>query len=272
MLKTRVLSALLIALLTFAVIFFTPDQGFRLAISLLWMTGSWEFARLAALGRGSRWSLFAAQGLLIVLMSHFWEMIGGLAPPILAAAVICWLVMFLRLARFTPGAQPTAGYRLASSVSALASISCAWYALVWLRQQAEGDLLLLLLVFIIWAADTGAYFAGRLFGRHKLAPSISPGKTREGLLGGALLAVAVALLITLKAFAAPPAALPMAALTVVTVLVSAGGDLFISLHKRTVGLKDSGKVFPGHGGVLDRYDSLLAGAPFFALGIALLGS
>jgi phosphatidate cytidylyltransferase len=140
------------------------------------------------------------------------------------------------------------------------------------RARTDGEFLILLLMFIIWAADIGAYFAGRRFGRHKLAPSISPGKTREGLLGGVVLAVPVALLVSHFTLASPPAVPALVMLTIVTVLASAAGDLFISLHKRTMGLKDTGKLFPGHGGVLDRFDSLLTGSAFFAFGVLILGS
>ena len=178
--------------------------------------------------------------------------------------------MFLRMVTFRPGLPPGLNYRLLSFFCSLASITFAWYSLSYLRDRPAGEYLVLLLMVIIWSADTGAYFAGRRWGRHKLAPTISPGKTREGLLGGALVAVLGTFLMV--AWFLPMSATPalLVALAVMTTLFSAGGDLFISLHKRTVGLKDSGNLFPGHGGVLDRFDSLLAGAPIFALGVELL--
>jgi phosphatidate cytidylyltransferase len=177
--------------------------------------------------------------------------------------------MLLRLITFQAGATAVLNYRMLSFFCALAAISFAWLALCWLRDQAAGPWLVLLLLIIIWAADIGAYFAGRAFGRHKLAPSISPGKTREGLLGGVLLALFAAQLFALLTGSFPAPSWSLVFITLVTALVSAGGDLFISIHKRTAGVKDSGQIFPGHGGVLDRFDSLLAGAPFFALGVLL---
>jgi phosphatidate cytidylyltransferase len=120
----------------------------------------------------------------------------------------------------------------------------------------------------VWLADGGAYFAGTLFGRVKLAPSISPGKTWEGVIGGmvlvALLAVMVAVVRDIDIVVLAPFCLAVAAVSIV-------GDLTVSMFKRTNGLKDSGALFPGHGGVLDRIDSIAAAAPLFALGVARLG-
>lgn len=272
MLKTRIVTAFFLALGTFVVIFLAPPWAFRLAIAILWLTGSWEFARLTGFGRAGRWLLFVIQIILIASMMQYWNGISSHALTFLTAASLTWCVMFLRLLTFRPGIGPGMNFRLVSFFCALAGVSFAWFSLAWLRAQAGGEFLILLLMFIIWAADIGAYFSGRRFGRHKLAPSISPGKTREGLLGGMVLAVPVALLVSHFTLANPPAVPALLMLTIVTVLVSAAGDLFISLHKRTVGLKDTGKVFPGHGGVLDRFDSLLAGSAFFAFGILILGS
>ena len=127
----------------------------------------------------------------------------------------------------------------------------------------------LLFVFVlVWAADTGAFFAGRRFGRHKLSPEVSPGKTWEGVAGGLALALAV------SAAAAVPLNAPMPVFLALCALAAAAsvvGDLTVSLFKRGAGLKDSGRIFPGHGGILDRIDSLCAAAPVLILGLALAG-
>jgi phosphatidate cytidylyltransferase len=270
MLKTRVITALFIVAGAFCIVFLLPETGFQLAMAALLMIGSWEFARLSGAGPRSRWVLPLLQAVIIALMLFNWEGIAGHALTFLVAACLSWCIMFLRLITFRTGAQPGLNYRLVTFFCSLAELSFAWYALCWLRVQDRGEFLILLLLFIIWSADTGAYFAGRTLGRHKLAPAISPGKTREGLMGGVIAAVLVAWLVAHLAGVLPASLALFVMVTVVTVLVSAGGDLFISLHKRTVGLKDSGRLFPGHGGVLDRFDSLLAGAPFFALGVLML--
>lgn len=272
MLKTRILTAFFIALGAFAVIFLTPPWAFRLAMAILWLAGSWEFSRLTGLGRIGRGLLFVIQLILIGLMMRYWNGISSHALTFLTAACLTWCVMFLRLVTFRPGIGPGINFRLVSFFCALAAISFAWFSMSWLHAQEDGPFLVLLLMFIIWSADIGAYFAGRHFGRNKLAPSISPGKTREGLFGGMLLAVPVALLVSHWALTRPLSFSSLVIVTVITVLASAAGDLFISVHKRTVGRKDSGRLFPGHGGVLDRFDSLLSGSPFFAFGILVLGS
>lgn len=271
MLKIRIITALGIGLVAFILLFVVEAAAFRLAMAALLLVGSWEFSRLAALEKAARLILVAVQSLLLGLALINWDALAPMAMPLLIAAGLVWCLMLLRLISFHSENIPGLNYRMLSSFSALAAISFAWFALCWLRDQAAGEWLVLLLLFIIWAADVGAYFAGRAFGHHKLAPSISPGKTREGLLGGLLLALLAAQLLAhfSHTFSAP--SWPLALITLVTALVSAGGDLFISIHKRTAGVKDSGHIFPGHGGVLDRFDSLLAGAPFFALGILLLG-
>jgi phosphatidate cytidylyltransferase len=128
--------------------------------------------------------------------------------------------------------------------------------------------LLLFALFIVWAADMGAYFVGRRYGRVKLAPRISPGKTWEGVFGGLVLAVIVTLAGRLAFEANLAVLLP---LVVAVVGLSIVGDLTVSMFKRTAGLKDSGKVFPGHGGILDRIDSVSAALPLFALGLGWMG-
>lgn len=272
MLKTRIITALGIAIVAFVVLFVLDAAAFRLFMAVLLVVGSWEFARLATLGTASRWLLLLLQAAIFIFASWQWSSFTTFALPLLAAACLSWCLMLLRLVSYRAGDPPGLNYRMLSFFCALAAISFAWFALGWLRDQPAGTWLVLLLLFIIWAADIGAYFTGRGLGRNKLAPSISPGKTREGLLGGLLLALGVAQLLAFYtgSFAAP--SWQLALVTVITALVSAGGDLFISIHKRTAGLKDSGNLFPGHGGVLDRFDSLLAGAPFFALGVMLLGN
>jgi phosphatidate cytidylyltransferase len=165
-------------------------------------------------------------------------------------------------------------FKLAAGTAAVVP---AWCALAVIHSsEPHGHRWLLLALLLVWAADSGAYFAGRKFGGkwfagRKLAPRISPNKTLEGLAGGVALAMLVAVVGALV-IGTPAAQLPAVALVALfTVLFSVAGDLFESLLKRHVGMKDSGHLIPGHGGVLDRIDSVLAALPVFALGKIWLG-
>jgi len=270
LLRIRIITALVILPATLAVVFLTPPWLFRLVVALLLLAGCWEFRRIADLTPASGRALMAVQTLILGWMLWSWPVAGKDAVLLLAAGCITWLAMFSRLAMFRVGAPPDDGYRRLGLLSAIAALTFCWFALSWLRDQPHGEVIVFLLFLLIWASDVGAYFSGRLLGRRKLAPTISPKKTWEGVYGGIALAIVAAFLLAnvIAGLGLPPLALVV--ISVVTTLSSVGGDLFISIHKRTVGLADTGTLFPGHGGILDRYDSLLAGAPFFALAYALL--
>ena len=265
MLKTRVLTALIIFPVTLAVVFLAPPLVFRGLVAILLLAGCREYGRIADLRTGQRRALILLQALLFALFYFAWPQASGLALPLLTFACLAWLPLFFRLSRYRPDAAPDDAFRRFGFAAALLSLTACWFALGWLHDRENGPLVVFSLLLIIWASDTGAYFAGKQFGRRKLAPVISPNKTWEGVWGGVSLALLAAWLWTGPVTHLDP---PLAALTVTTVataFASIGGDLFISLHKRTVKLDDTGNLLPGHGGVLDRYDSLLSGAPFFAL-------
>jgi phosphatidate cytidylyltransferase len=276
MLKTRILTALVIAPVGLALVFLLPLQSFQVAVALLLLAGTWEYRHLAGLNRVLSIVLLVIQSLILIAFWFNWAGLNSLAMPILAAGCMTWLLMLLRLATFRPPESPgqyvDISYQILGFFSALASVTFAWFALSRLRSLPGGEIWVILLLVTIWSADIGAYFSGRAFGRHKLARQISPGKTWEGVLGGVFLAGLVVVILT-RTIPAIAMDLPFALITaLVTVMVSVGGDLFISLQKRSVGVKDTGKLFPGHGGMLDRFDSLLAGAPFFALMVWLFTS
>lgn len=272
MLKQRVLTALLLLPLVMAAIFIAPATWFLLLLALILLGGSWEYSRLAGVsGYPSGYLLVLVQA--IILVALFWYKSDWSINILLylSACCIAWLLLFIRLPLYRPDTQVDNTYRVISLTTAIASITTGWFALGWIRVQPEGSWLILLLLLIVWAADTGAYFSGRAFGKRKLAPHISPGKTMAGLYGGLVTAPVVALLATQLMPIEAIKPVPLVLLSLVTVLVSVGGDLMISLQKRTSGYKDSGKLLPGHGGILDRLDSLLAAAPFFALGLLFSG-
>lgn len=258
--------------LFFGLIFATTTSGFALCLVFLLMMGCWEFGKIGGMQPGAwGWILLAVQSLVFYLLFTNTPVVTGHATALLTAACLVWLLMFVRLVIFNESDRVNFQYRIVSFASAVASLTFAWIALYWLRTGPSGPWWILVLMLIIWASDTGAYFAGRKFGKRRLAAKISPSKTLAGLAGGLIAGVTISMA---AVYLAPGLSAPvwqLAAVCLVTALVSVGGDLFISLHKRTSGFKDSGFILPGHGGILDRFDSLLAGAPFFALGKLLAG-
>jgi phosphatidate cytidylyltransferase len=270
LLKTRIITALIIFSATLAVVFLPPSWLFRLLTALVLMTGCWEFQQLADLRARPGWLLQGSQIVIFALLMYYWPVAKAGAMIFLGVACLAWLLMFSRLFMFRDGEKPGNSFRQLGFLSALGAITFCWFSLSWLHDQPNGPFIVFLILLIIWASDVGAYFSGRQFGRHKLAPMISPKKTWEGVYGGIALAIAAAFTWSELIAGLNIPASALLTMTVLTTLASVGGDLFISIHKRTVGLKDTGTIFPGHGGILDRYDSLLAGAPFFALAYGVL--
>lgn len=269
MLKQRIITALVIAPLALALIFLSTAEVFRSAVSLLWLLASLEYARLSALGRFATILLILVQAAIFMLLFNFWDRLAGLWVPMLTAACLTWCLMLLRLVTYQPDRPRPFGYAILGFACAIASMTSAWIALAVMFDLPNGEFWILALLLLVWAADIGAYFSGRHFGGRKLSPSISPSKTWAGFWGGLAASVFVTIIFTQAVPGLDRGILSMAVLAAVTMLVSVGGDLFISLQKRTMGLKDTGSLLPGHGGLLDRFDSLVAGAPFFALGLVL---
>lgn len=259
MLKTRIITALVSLVLIGIVLFALPLQYAEWLIGLLLVVGGWE------------WSGFLESSSLVVRTLYTAIITGCLglvyvfAPDmttlILQVACVWWFIAFLWNLRF-----PTAIPVPIRWICGLLVIVPLYAALILLIRLGVEYLLFAML--IVWAADAGAYFAGKRFGRVKLAPAISPGKTWEGVIGGLLLvgvlAVVTGMSRDLNIAVFLPFCLAVAAISVV-------GDLTVSMFKRTAGVKDSGSLFPGHGGVLDRIDSVAAAAPMFALGLGWLG-
>ncbi|HBK46944.1 MAG TPA: phosphatidate cytidylyltransferase [Xanthomonadaceae bacterium] len=274
MTKTRVIAALIMAPAAICAILLLPTQWLAALAALVFLTGLWEWLKLSGVDDSlPRTVLLVLNLLLMVLL--VWASAGSLVLFQIAslAGVGWWLLALLWLRFFNFGADPGEGYaRALKLLAGTLALIPAWSALVLLHAgPGNGHLWLLTALALVWAADSGAYFAGRAFGRHKLAPRISPNKTVEGLLGGLLAGLLVAAgfgLVAGVSTAHLPALLLVAA---VAVLASVLGDLFESLLKRHAGAKDSGAVIPGHGGVLDRIDGVLAALPVFALGKEIFG-
>jgi phosphatidate cytidylyltransferase len=241
-----------------------------LVFALVVVLGAWEWTRLAGVDGTWRWGYLA---LIAAALAVLWWL-PALIPWVLGAAVLWWgllAVLLFRVRAVAPVESPDPAL-LALGVLVLAA---PWAALIHLHGRgigaAEGPLLVLGLLVLIWIADTAAYFSGRRWGRAKLAPVLSPGKTHAGLYGGLIGACLFGAVAAWAAGLGWGAGLLLVGVCAMTAFVSVVGDLFESLLKRRRALKDSGRLLPGHGGILDRIDSLTAAAPLFALGVLWLG-
>lgn len=268
MLRKRIVTALVTGSLLVAAILGLATPAFALLMALLLALGGWEWAGLGGLCEPSSRALYAAASL--VAMGLLWALPDREAALTLLTTIGCvfWLYALWRVFRF---AQAPLEHDRSSTllVYGLMVLVPCWAGLVQLHGRGpSGPVAVLLLLVLVWAADTGAYFAGRRLGRHKLAPKVSPGKTLEGVWGGLLAATIGALLGSVQLGISVAGLIPFLMLCLATVGVSVLGDLFESMVKRQRGVKDSGSLLPGHGGILDRIDSLTAAAPLFALGMA----
>lgn len=260
MLKQRIITALVLAPLALAGLFGLIDGSFALFTGVIVLLGAWEWANLAGLEQTvKRLGYVAGLGL---LMLGAWLSGSVLASWPLWLSAIGWLVCLYWVALYPQSSAQWRATTVRLVIGIWVLLPC-WIGLIQLR--AVGGEWLLYVLLLVWVADIGAYFAGRRFGRRKLAPRVSPGKSWEGVYGGllatALLALIFALWLGLEA--AQGAWLLVA--TLIVTLVSVLGDLLESMLKRLRGIKDSGHLLPGHGGILDRIDSLTAAVPLFAL-------
>jgi phosphatidate cytidylyltransferase len=282
--KQRLLTALLLAPLALAAVFFLPPAGFALFLGSAFLIAAWEWAGFCGWhGFAQRSSYVLGCGLwygicyqLLPVSLHWPVQTNSVADAAIWIGIGWWLLAVLLVLSFQRSQKFWADVRLMKVFMGWLTLVPSFAALLLLRhvnyEQSEytGAWLICALLGLVWAADIGGYVVGKPFGKHKLLPKVSPGKTLEGLAGGL---VFVLLFVTAVAAACQwPAELMLWYLAAVLLtLLSVFGDLSESMFKRVAGLKDSGSIFPGHGGILDRIDSLTATAPLFALFVALFG-
>ncbi len=262
MFKTRVITASLLLPLFVGGMFWLGSGWWAIALLPLVLAGAWEWGALAGYGRLSRWvycGFVLASGLTVLLAGHHWHMLA-LEKTVLWASTLFWFIC-APLWLWT-GWKPRNPFSF--FVAGWILLVPTWIAMVRLQ---SAPWVLLSVLGVIWVADSAAYFAGRNWGRHKLASTISPGKTWEGVFGGGVAVAVYYLLVWNFGLAAQSPASGLAAALLVAVLfpLSILGDLFESCIKRQAGVKDSGKLLPGHGGVLDRIDALTSTLPLAAL-------
>ncbi len=277
MLKQRVITALVLAIVFISALFGLPAGYFSFFVGAIVLIGAWEWTNLA--GFSARWQrcLYTLFVLGVLLLTSAYLGFKGDASPnldtyaireLLLAGCVWWAVALLFVQGY-PSSALLWGHKVSRLIMGLLVLVPTWVALVYVRQQESGAWLVLLMMLIVAVADSGGYFAGRRFGRYKLASAVSPGKTWEGVAGGFIANCILALVLS---FSLDMSLLLMLALVIPTSLVSVLGDLLESMLKRHAGIKDSGAILPGHGGILDRVDGVTAAAPVFALALLASGA
>jgi phosphatidate cytidylyltransferase len=263
-LRKRVLTAVVGAAAFLAILFLAARWVTLAVITVLVLAGAWEWSGFLRLAHPRLRALYVA--LVAGLLALAWrvsESASGL-QGLLVLAVAWWVLALVWIVwaprRVSPWSAGAAG---------LLALVPSWLALVRLRLVfPHGAQWVLFVLVLVWVADIGAFFCGRRFGRVRLAPEVSPGKTWEGVLGGTTVSALVAIAGSAWFHVPLVTFLP---LCLAAVGFSIVGDLTESLLKRFAGMKDSGSIFPGHGGVMDRIDSLTGAAPVLLLGLTMLG-
>ncbi|CAE6910236.1 phosphatidate cytidylyltransferase [Vibrio alginolyticus] len=274
--KQRIITALILAPLVILGIFKLPLVGFIIALTAITLLGFWEWTQFT----GSRSRIAALvpaviiTGLSYLYISPDANSLNNLTTPhyvVLGLGFVWWIVASMMAITYPNTTKTWQNSVILKHLFGMLTLLPFLWSVVILRatdiavDPYHGAKLVLFVCFLVWAADSGAYFAGKSLGKRKMAPRVSPNKTIEGLIGGIIAALLVAWLFAdwfEIQFASP---VHMIVITLATVIISVLGDLVESMFKRISGIKDSSNIIPGHGGVLDRIDSLTAAFPVFAL-------
>ncbi|WP_070970847.1 phosphatidate cytidylyltransferase [Vibrio sonorensis] len=273
--KLRIITALILAPLVILGIFELPLLGFVFAIAGVCFLGLWEWTQFV---KGSSRVVSMAPSLIAIAALLYFvpvdnESLKNVSSShygILLVGSLWWIIASALVVTYPNSSRLWEGSRLLRHLFGFLTLVPFFFSVILLRAEVvEGDAyhgakLVLFVCLLVWAADSGAYFSGKSLGRRKMAPQVSPNKTIEGLIGGVITALAVAWLAAdwfSIEFSSP---LTMVIITLATVVISVLGDLVESMFKRVSGIKDSSNIIPGHGGVLDRIDSLTAAFPVFA--------
>lgn len=267
MLKQRVITAAILLPVALVGFFLLEGLAFALFIGVVVVLGGWEWARLA--GLASQPARIGYALVVAVLLAALYQL-PAMTAWLLPLSIVWWLFATSLVIGY-PASQHRWGGRPGSLLIGLLILLPAWQALVLLKQWPHGNWLIVAVMALVWAADIGAYFSGKTFGRRKLAPQVSPGKSWEGFFGGLITSLLMTLGVGLyQGWTARQLALALIGAALV-VMISVVGDLTESMFKRSSGIKDSSQLLPGHGGVMDRIDSLTAAIPVFTVLLWLAG-
>ncbi|NBD00304.1 phosphatidate cytidylyltransferase [Atlantibacter hermannii] len=275
MLKYRLISAFILIPVVIAALFFLPLIGFAITTLVVCMLAAWEWGQLSGfVNRTQRVWLAVLCGLLLALMlftlpEYHYGVDIAVVEGSLWLSLFWWVAALLLVLFYPASAAFWRNSKALRLVFGLMTIVPFFWGMVALRgwhydaNHYYGAIWLLYVMILVWGADSGAYMFGKLFGKHKLAPKVSPGKTWQGFIGGLFTAAVISWIygVVVNLEVAPSTLLIC---SVVAALASVLGDLTESMFKREAGIKDSGNLIPGHGGILDRIDSLTAAVPVFA--------
>ncbi|THK43274.1 phosphatidate cytidylyltransferase [Methylophaga sp. SB9B] len=272
MLKQRLLTAAVLIPIVILAILLLPSIGFIALLAVIALMAMWEWLSMAAMKPLTK--VLSSVSFLAVLVVLFTM---ADIQNVLLTGLVFWLLTSLIIVLFAH--RPLPGFlarcfhnKLFTYLLSMLVALLFVYSAVWLHGLANnGPVLVLYVLVSVWLADTGGYFAGKRWGKHALATAISPNKTLEGLAGAMILVAVWSVIAYLMGIAANLSLIVWIGISLVTGLISVSGDLFESLFKRSYQIKDSGHLLPGHGGMLDRVDSLLAAVPFFAALMWLTG-
>ncbi len=266
MLYQRILTAIPLAIFVFWIIFFQPTSVFSYFLFFIILIAGYEWARLSGVASTILRVIYA-----IVMTAVTWALQQYLPDYlvwVIYLAVLWWFGVTYYLTQATPKAAD-ASLKLDKLLIAFIVLPAAALAMQKIHGFTQGAAWLFYALSLVWVADIGAYFSGKNFGKHKLAPAISPGKTKEGLYGAVIATSLYTIAAGFYFELTIEQSVLLILLSVVLTLVSVSGDLYISFLKREIGLKDTGNILPGHGGILDRIDSVLAAMPVFITGVDL---
>jgi len=285
MLLQRIITASILATLVALAVFKLSLELFSLVLGLIVILGAWEWGKLVGINSLFKRGLLLLALILPMMAIQFWPQIleliaqavdwtdvrdySGILEWFVIPPVLFWILVMLLIRNAPTGVLKLEMKTIYKALIGWFVLLSAWMFLSRLRVFYGSEMTMYLLL-LIWTADVSAYFTGKKFGKTKLSPDISPGKTVEGMYGALISSILCAVILSLIYGFTFIIASDFVLLSALTVLISIYGDLFFSVVKRQRGVKDSGSLLPGHGGILDRVDSLTAAAPFFYAGVYLI--
>ncbi len=271
---SRVITALILLPLAISGILYLPLDYFAMVLAFIFIIGAFEWTKISLIR-----SVYSFLFIFISLFFMYFLWAFGTIQPtkflyIIYFSILFWITSFFFIINFPTYKNIWSKQLILKFLVGFFVLIPSWYAIVLIKSiqsieifnsQLSGGELLLLMMLVIWIADTGAYFSGKQWGKAKLIPNVSPGKTRQGAYGAIFFSCLFVVIISYVLGHNFILSLVAGFLTIFVVIISIIGDLFESMYKRSSGIKDSGKILPGHGGVLDRIDSLTSVSPIFFL-------